>query len=176
MTLVCSYCRKTIVEDRDRDPGLVSHGMCTPCAEHFERLWNGMSLAEYLDRFETPVLVVDGDGRVVASNAALAKLVGGDDPHPSPARLGGLMGGEAMECVHSRLPGGCGQTVHCRECTIRMTVTSVAETGTPALRVPAYLQTARGRLELRVSVRRMDRLVEVIVEERKPVEQPPALA
>jgi hypothetical protein len=148
--------------------------MCIPCAEHFEPLWKGMSLAEYLDRFSAPVIVMDSEGHVVASNSALARLGGGNHPRSDPPDLCGLLGGQAMECVHSRLPEGCGNTSHCRECTIRRTVTTVRETGTPALRVAAYLQTAKGRLELRISVRRMHPHVEVVVEEMRPLEPAPA--
>jgi PAS domain-containing protein len=166
MLVVCSYCRRTIVDDPaagDR----VSHGMCPACAEHFEALWRGMSLGEYLDQLEDPVLVVNGDARVVAANARAARLLGRDR-----AELAGLLTGEALACAHARLPGGCGKTVHCRECTIRRGVDRVAQTGVAIEGAPAYLETDAGRAELRISVRALDGLVKVVVEELVPPTAP----
>lgn len=160
MLVVCCYCRSTIREDPAGPPGGVSHGICLPCSEHFERLWDGMSLSEYLDTFPHPALVLGPDGRVLAANRALAARFG----HARP-ELPGFSQGEAVACVRSRLPGGCGRTVHCRECTIRRSVETVAGTGAPLERVPAYLDTARGRVELRVTARPREGFVEVVLEE-----------
>jgi PAS domain-containing protein len=166
--VVCSYCRRRIVDDPaagDR----VSHGMCPACAEHFEALWRGMSLGEYLDQLEDPVLVVNGDARVVAANARAARLLGRER-----GELAGLLEGEALACAHSRLPGGCGKTVHCRECTIRRGVERVAQTGVAVESASAYLETDAGRAELRISVHALDGLVKVVVEELKPPAGPGA--
>jgi PAS domain-containing protein len=148
MRVICSYCRQVIREDPHARVIDVSHGMCEPCARHFERLWAGIPLGEYLDDLPSPVIVVDGNGRVLAMNQKLADLLGADR-----AAAVGLMGGEAFACVRSRLPEGCGRTVHCRECTIRRTVEEVARTGKPKERVRAYLNRADGRVDLRVSAR-----------------------
>lgn len=170
MLVVCCYCRGTIREDDGAGaPGAVSHGICPPCAEHFERLWDGMSLSEYLDTLEHPTLVVDPEGRVVAASREVALRFGHER-----RELPGLMQGEALACERSRLPGGCGKTVHCRECTIRRSVTAVAESGVPVQRVPAYLDTDRGRRALRVSARAREGLVEVVVEELREAGAPPA--
>jgi PAS domain-containing protein len=163
--LVCSYGRKTIRDERGGPACDVSHGMCPSCADHFERLWKGMPLSEYLDTLPQPVLVVNGDGCVVAANQKLAALFGRDR-----VELRGLRGGEAMACVHSRLPEGCGKTVHCRECTIRRAVAKVAKTGVAQKRVPAYLQTKDGRVDLRISAKARDGLVHVTVEEARPAQ------
>ncbi len=168
MLVVCSYCRRTIVEDR-AEGAEVSHGMCPACAEHFDALWRGMSLGEYLDSIDQPVLVVNAEGRVVAANERLAKLFGRDR-----AELRGLLEGEALACVRSRLPGGCGKTVHCRECTIRRGVERVAQTGIPLERAPAYLETDAGRVELRISVEAKDGLVKVVIDELTPPPPGPA--
>jgi PAS domain-containing protein len=166
MKLICSYCRKTIREAPARGSVVdVSHGMCPACADYFERLWGGMPLAEYLDLLPKPVLVVNGDGRLVAANQRVAELCG-----RARADLRGLLGGEALACVHSRLPEGCGKTVHCRECTIRNTVTRVTETRRPAHGVPAYLQTSAGRVPLTISARNVGDYVEVTVDDVQPAE------
>jgi PAS domain-containing protein len=144
--LICSYCRKTIQDDPKARLTDVSHGMCRECGDHFERLWAGMPVGEYLDSLGAPVLLTDGDGRVVAMNQRLAELIGAE-----PERSRGLLGGEAFACVHSRLPEGCGRTVHCRECAVRRTVETVSRTGKAQERVPAYLDTEAGRIGLRVT-------------------------
>lgn len=159
MKVICSYCQtpiRTIPGGKATD---VSHGMCEPCGLHFERLWEGMQLGEYLDDLPQAVVVVDADARVLAANAKATALLGHD-----PAAPRGLLGGEAMACARSRLPGGCGKTVHCRECAIRNTVTQVASSGRPAARVAAFLETDAGRVSLRISARRLDGAVEVTVE------------
>lgn len=170
MLVVCAYCRKTISDDRGGSCD-VSHGMCQSCADHYERLWKGMPLSEYLDAIDLPVIVVNGDGNVVAANQRLSSLFGREK-----AELRGLAGGEAMACVYSRLPEGCGKTVHCRECTIRRAVQEVARTGRPLDKIPAYLEAKGGRVNLRISVKAKDGLVRIVVEELKPVEKKPAEA
>jgi PAS domain-containing protein len=164
MRVVCSYCRGTISADPQSRVTDVSHGMCMPCATHFERLWAGMPLGEYLDELGSPVLLVDGYGRVLAMNQKLADLLGVDR-----ASAVGLLGGEALACVRSRLPEGCGRTVHCRDCAVRRAVEEVARTGKPRERVPAYLDRAEGRVDLRVSARPGKAgIVQVTIEELGP--------
>ncbi len=114
MRLICSYCRRVIRADPHARVTDVSHGMCEPCGRYFGRLWAGMGFDEYLDELGSPVLLTDKDGRVITMNGKLAELIGVDRK-----ACVGLTGGEAFACVHSRLPEGCGHTVHCRDCTVR---------------------------------------------------------
>ncbi len=171
LTVICSYCRKVIREEPGGGSLDVSHGMCPECSVYFEKLWAGMPLGEYLDDLPVPILVMNGEGRIIAANTEMATLIG-----RSPGDLRGLQGGEAFACVFSKLPEGCGKTVHCRECTIRRAVTKVAETGVPMERIPAYLDTAQGRIDLRISVKQKSGLVKVVVEEMKRTPQVPAKA
>jgi PAS domain-containing protein len=161
MRVVCSYCRGVISADPRARVTDVSHGMCRPCAAHFERLWAGMPLGEYLDELGSPVILVDGNGRVLAVNQKLADVLGVDR-----SSIVGLLGGEALACVRSRLPEGCGRTVHCRDCAVRRAVEEVARTGKPRERVPAYLDRAEGRVHLRISARPCKAgIIQVTVEE-----------
>jgi PAS domain-containing protein len=148
MRVVCSYCRKTIRADPKARITDVSHGMCEACAKHFDRIWAGISFDEYLDDLTVPVLVCDEELRLLAMNQKLADMIGVDRK-----QVVGRTAGEAFACVRSRLPEGCGKTIHCRECTVRMAVEEVARTGHPGRRVPAYLDTAKGRIDLRISAR-----------------------
>ena len=157
---ICAYCHATIAEEIATGDDQTSHGMCGACEAHFRPQWfEGVTLGEYLDRFGDPVLVVDGQGRVVAANRPMATLLG----WPSRA-LAGLLGGDAMECQYARLPGGCGQTVHCKTCTIRRTVEATLGDGQPRLRVPTHFCHVDGPRSLLISTRRVGRTVEVTVE------------
>ncbi len=161
MRLVCSYCRRVIRADPGSRVTDVSHGMCEPCAEHFDRLWSGMPVDEYLDGLAARVLVLDEDTRVITMNQQLADLIG-----VNRKSVVGLRGGEAFACVRSRLPEGCGGTVHCRECGVRRTVEQVARTGQVHEQVSAYVDTDRGRVSLRISGRPGNRgTVQVTIEE-----------
>jgi PAS domain-containing protein len=160
MRVICSYCHAFLREIPGGKPSDVSHGMCEDCDHHFGRLWEGMHLGEYLDELPQAVVVVDSDDRVLAANAKATELLARD-----PAAPRGLLAGEAMACSHSRLPGGCGKTIHCRECTIRNTVAKVAATGRPVGRVATFLKTAAGPRPLRVSARPKDGAVEVTLED-----------
>jgi len=111
----------------------VSHGLCKPCAHHF-KAQVGMPLSEYLDGIHAPVLVVTSEGTIGIVNSEACELLG-----KSVAQVQGFKGGDVFECENARLPGGCGQTVHCSGCTIRNTVMDTLETGEPHLKVPAYL-------------------------------------
>jgi PAS domain-containing protein len=163
MRVICSYCQANIRIVPGGNATDVSHGMCEPCALHFEKLWEGMGLGEYLDGLPGAVVVVDADARVLAANSQATAILGQD-----PAAPRGQLAGDAMACARSRLPGGCGKTVHCRECAIRNTVTKVASTGRPLAHIPAYLKTDTGERLLRISARPMDGAVEVTLEDAEP--------
>ncbi len=161
MRLVCSYCRRIIRSNPGGRVTDVTHGMCGPCAAHFERLWAGMPLEEYLDGIASPVLLVNEEGRIIAMNQQLADRV-----PVERNEVRGLKDCEALACAHSRLPEGCGRTVHCRECAVRRTVQEVARTGEAREHVPAYLDTDAGRVDLRICVHLVDDgVVRVTVEE-----------
>lgn len=159
MRLVCSYCQQVIATKPPLHDGGVTHGMCQACAEYFGAQWSGMSYENYLARFDFPVVLVDGDVRLVAVNQAACTLLG-----KGPQEVIGLLGGEALECARARLPGGCGRTEHCPTCTIRHTVTRTHETGRPVRRVPARLRRAGGDVGLLISTALEGDLVRVTIE------------
>jgi PAS domain-containing protein len=157
--LVCSYCQRDLGEREPLDDPTVSHGMCTGCYAHFRKQWRGLSLSEYLDDFPYPVIVVDENLRAVAANKAMAERLG-----TSSEELVGLKGGEALECLYARQPGGCGSTLHCKTCAIRNSVTATFETGEPCVRVPASLVQGEGRARLLVSTHKRGPVVQVVIE------------
>jgi PAS domain-containing protein len=165
--VVCSYCRKDMGRRPPLNDGGLTHAMCPACDEYFGRQWAGMSLAEYLDRFSFPVMLMEAEGRVVAANQAAGAMLDRD-----PAGMAGLLGGEALECVHARLPEGCGHTTHCATCAIRNAVTRTHRTGQPLTRVPARLKGRKGSADLLISTALEGKLVRVTVEPAGQVARP----
>ncbi len=159
MNVICSYCRKDMGEKAPLENDQVSHGMCPECTEHFTRQWDGLSLAEYLDTFKFPVMVSDGNGRIVAANQPMAGMLGKDKRDVT-----GLLGGEAFECSYARLEGGCGQTEHCQTCTVRNTILSTYETGEPVYNQRCYVQHDSDKRYYLVSTVKLERSVQVTIE------------
>ena len=132
---VCLYCNEHLgsIEEPGDDTERISHGVCPRC---FPKLLagSGKPLAKFLDSLPAPVFVVDQDVRIVTANALGRELISKD-----LEEMRGHLGGEVFSCKYSKMPGGCGQTVHCKACTIRKTVTKTYKNGRPCTRVPAYM-------------------------------------
>ena len=158
MQVICSYCQNVMEEDAAHEDGDISHGMCEPCFEYFSAQWSGMNWDEYLSRFHQPVVLLNGDGRIVASNEGSNKILNNGD-----RGVVGLLGGEAMECVYARLPEGCGKTLHCAACTIRIVTEGVIRTGESVEDVPASLCQEEKEIQFLVSAYRLGSLAQVII-------------
>jgi PAS domain-containing protein len=159
MRIICSYCKKEMGEKEPFDDDSVSHIMCSECFDYFEEQIKGLSLERYLDKFKAPIIIVDAEGRILASNKMSEKMTG-----KSRRGVFGLLGGEAMECAYARLPGGCGKTVHCETCTIRRTVTKAMDKGEPQLHVPVTLKRADREIKMIISTDKIDKLVRIVIE------------
>lgn len=131
MRRVCAWCNT----DFGTKPGLdgeITHGICPPCLDRVLNEVAPAKLSDFLEGLGVPVFLMDDDVRVRAGNLMAAALLGKELD-----ALTGVYGGEAIDCVHSREPGGCGKTVHCKTCVIRNTVTDTYRTGRSYARVPA---------------------------------------
>lgn len=160
MRVVCSYCRKYLPDKAPLDDEGTSHTICPECYDYFVEQLEGLPLDKYLDRFDAPVMIVDDDCRIVAANAKAADITG------KPEReIVGKYGGNALECVYSRLPGGCGKTVHCETCAIRRAVQQALETGKPQMRIPVHIQREDGEVSLKFSVVKIGALIRIMIEE-----------
>jgi PAS domain-containing protein len=160
MRAICSYCEAEMGEREPLGDPRVTHGICQPCFDYFEAQWDGQRLGQYLDRFDTPVVAVSPEGRVIAINTAMARQMGVDS-----REVEGLLGGEFMECVHARLPQRCGNTVHCSACTIRGAIERTMATGEPAPRQPARVQRVAGSVDMLISTTRQGEWVQLVIEE-----------
>jgi PAS domain-containing protein len=158
MERVCAWCgtRLGYIES-SADQDAITHGLCPECAHHlFAQA--GMPLEEYLDGLGAPILVVDASGTIQTADRQARALL-----QKELVEIQGYRGGEVFECVHARLPGGCGNTVHCSGCAIRHTVMETLRTGTGHLCVPAYLDHAAPggteRIRFLISTEKVDEMI-----------------
>ena len=134
MKRVCAWCNKRITTAKGGKKDEISHGICEDCAEYFFRHGGKQDLRELLSKLDAPIVAVNSEGVITIANEKAQETLGKD-----VEEIEGDRGGQALECAHSRLPGGCGQTVHCKGCAIRRTVMDTLETGNPHHKVEAVL-------------------------------------
>ena len=158
MKVICSFCRKDICEIAPLSDKSIKYGTCNECHAMFAEKIQGITLDRIIDEFETPILVVDEDCRIVASNKLASHIAG---LGPSKRDYIGLLGGEAMRCEYADLPEGCGKTHHCVGCAIRNSVRTSMESGEPQKNVPVTLNRKDGEINLRISTEKIFSLVRI---------------
>ena len=136
MKVLCAWCKKEIGDNPNQDEGSnfeITHGICEPCSDYFfsDR---PHTIDKFLNQLKAPVLMVNPKGEVVLANKTALQLLDKD-----LESVGGLKGGDVMECAYAKLPEGCGNTEHCAACTIRNNVMATFKTGKCLRRVPAFL-------------------------------------
>jgi hypothetical protein len=135
MKRICAWCKidmGTKLIDANFE-NTVTHGICPACLETNFQLRQS-SLIDILDRLDTPVIVIDSTMCVCSANKQAQALLQKKLPD-----IVGVVAGEMLECVYSKLTGGCGNTTHCDGCMIRNTVTDTFQTGKSHLKIPAHL-------------------------------------
>ena len=139
MNAICGWCLKKLGTSDGPQEGLndqdVTTGICTDCAEFFTRNNSRQDMTTFLNTLPIPVVVVSGEREVQFANDLASKAIGSDLNHFQGRRLG-----EAVECARARLPGGCGRTVHCKGCTMRMAIEETYETGESQCRKTAVMK------------------------------------
>ena len=147
ITRICSICKKELGDPFEKEiPEIhISHGICRSCLDDYMK-GSGISLNEFMDSLPVPVFAVDVEGRVQAANK-----LGRETVSKQEDQIAGFLGGEVFQCHYSTLPGGCGQTPHCKSCVIRNSVMKTHSTGEPCIRVPACqdLDTITGTRTIR---------------------------
>ena len=163
MHVECSYCGARLADKEPLGDLRTSHGTCDGC-------WDAKVLPETLKAIlpdsidpATPVLVVNGDGRIVGANGAAEQMTG-----RVPRDLG-LLGGDYMGCMFALVEGGCGKTSHCDTCTIRLAVMATLG-GNPCEQLPVFLRREDQYLKLIISTKADQGLVQVTVHRVAPAE------
>jgi hypothetical protein len=135
MKKVCSWCKMDMgnVPSDFFSETAITHGICHKCFDNFFGP-HKYNLLDFLDNLEAPVIVIDSTVRVMSANKQARELLKKESKD-----IEGVRGGDVFECAFAKLPGGCGNTVHCDACTIRNTVMDTFQTGKSHLKTPAYL-------------------------------------
>ncbi|MBI5576736.1 MAG: hypothetical protein HY896_10300 [Deltaproteobacteria bacterium] len=133
----CAWCGSPLAPVDKTADEIITHCFCRGCREDLFTRQESCSLQEYLDRLNIPILLLNSDAGIVTGNHAACKNLGIDHRH-----VDGRRWGDAIECINSRLPGGCGKSVHCRICTVRATVTDTYLTSQNHYQVRAFADCA----------------------------------
>ena len=141
MKRVCAWCDKVLGTMVSKVKGDITHGICQDCLDKLLANNKPATMSKYINKFEFPVIEVDGTGRIVLANVSASKMLG---KHAD--KIKDELCGDAFDCVYAELPGGCGQTEHCAICTVRNAVTETYNTGKPLINLEAYqnIKTSRG--------------------------------
>lgn len=155
MRIKCSYCGNDMGDKEPLGDLRVSHSVCQIC-------WETLVLPETLKpesprlQDHAPVLVVNGELRVIGANHEAEQLVG-----RLPRGLG-LLPGDYLDCMFALEPGGCGKTERCGTCSVR-TAVQAAVGGVTCSYLPVSLRQESQILKLTISTKAENGLVLVIV-------------
>lgn len=168
MKTVCSFCN-TIIKPGETPDDPVSHGVCKPCYDRILAI-HRFDIRKFLDQLDAPVFLVDRDVNVLAANALAIAAV-----KKPVALVNGNICGKVMECINARLPGGCGKTAACPDCTIRNSVNETWATGHVVDRRPATIsrriRNAEERVHFLVSTRKDGDIVLLRLEPAEGIER-----
>jgi hypothetical protein len=135
MKKICSWCNIDMgtVSVESYFENAITHGICSECVDTFFGP-HPVNLLDFIDGLNAAVIIVDTTGRVSSANEKARVLLQKELPD-----IEGFNGGDVFECAFAKLPGGCGNTIHCDGCTIRNTVMDTFQSGNSHLKTPAYL-------------------------------------
>ena len=94
-----------------------------------------MTIAEFLDSFAVPVLLVNSDGIVQAINSAARVMPEWRDVEFDSSPTPGMI----LACSHAISAPGCGKTMHCVACTVRNQINATISSGLPQEEEPAVI-------------------------------------
>jgi hypothetical protein len=164
MKVVCAWCQKLLVDDAS-DGAKISHGICEDCLRKMQGE-TAVSLTDFVNELEIPVLVTDRDWVVIEANHAAGKILGQPATRMKQAR-----GGMAIECYYAGLPDGCGKTPQCRGCALRKNIADTYADGQPRYGLYAQQQLMAGdaprMVQFRFSTQKMGEMVMFAIEEIK---------
>ena len=135
MKRVCTWCMKNLgdVHTKYHEDDFTAHAICQECASTLFGELKMDQVEIFLERLPEPTVIVDRDGLVLTANN-LARVVLGKKLHS----IMGVSVGKIIECEHANKLEGCGKSVHCNGCTIRMCVEDTYNTGRSHIDVLAY--------------------------------------
>jgi len=129
-TIVCAWCGLLMEAGRSKD---VSHSICPKCQAAFLGHKGPVALADFIQGFGFPIVLVNSAVEVIEANQSALKFFGKEKRD-----VEGRLGGEVLECLHASETGGCGKTTHCVACAIRNSFNTTYHTGIPQIDVDSY--------------------------------------
>ncbi len=129
----------------------------------------GVGLQEFIDSLPVATVVLDEKGLVQTVNEQARSLLNKD-----LFFFKGRAPGVVFECDYAHLPGGCGGTVHCSGCAIRIAITETFTTGNPVFRMGATLKALKAGdpadIHLTISTRKRGDVVLLTMEKTDSAE------
>jgi hypothetical protein len=139
---ICAWCKSELPTTNEGAAidGAITHGICDDCAQALSAAPR-KTAGQFLESLSEPVFLLGAGGRIVSANSAARSVVGKE-----LTAIEDRLNGDVFECVNADLPGGCGNTEHCKACIIRNTVNETIATGKGVVRTPAHqdVKTADG--------------------------------
>jgi hypothetical protein len=89
-----------------------------------------------IDGINHPVLLLDGNVRVLAANAKASKLLS-----RKQSEINGSLLGDVIGCARAQKPDVCGKMFNCTSCAIRQAVTYTLVTDEECWNIPVYPET-----------------------------------
>jgi hypothetical protein len=135
MRTICAWCKEELHSDESDLAGSdvpISHGICPDCIIKFFSFM-GKPMRDYLDEFAGPVFLVDATNKIISANSEGLALI-----HKASDEIEEKLAGDIFECPHTSQAEGCGNTIHCKSCTIKNAIVETSQTGKAMLRIPAY--------------------------------------
>jgi len=170
MRTFCVWCGNEFVPGPA--DGAIAHGVCPGC--YYALIARRkLDLAELLDQIDVPVIAFDADVTALLANKKAEQAVG-----KKVDLIKGSPPGPILQCMYASSPEGCGHTIHCSVCTIRLTVTATHQDGQPRRGVEAeQMMEHHGKRQLvryRISTEKIHDSVLLMIEDIEMLASNPA--
>src|SRR5208282_4252287 len=145
--IVCSNCGKELAPEQTGKHPHRAYDVCPECQEAYQRQLTGQELEKFKKAVEFPVILMNKDLRVLASNESCLKRLCGGEPQPQ-----GLLGGEFFGCQNAQMPERCGGTPSCLQCAFRRVAQATLKTGKDQKNVLVSVTRNEGGQKIRLEL------------------------
>ena len=144
----CLKCKNTLVQGFDEnEEKFITNKICPDCKSDIQCNQGPTKISELLDFFELPVIAINKDRQVIAANTHALNLT-----NKSLDESLFMLGGDFMNCKHSILSEGCGNTDHCITCAVSHCIAMTHETGIGFNKIKTHLHTRDGEIEKKLKI------------------------
>ena len=133
MTLSCKVCGKKTVPAGQSAERSITCGICAACSLAVS---SESSKSELLEAIDAPILLMQGNPRLVITANRRALDLFGKELH----EVEGRRGGQVFDCIHSFTEAGCGKDSNCENCKIKNAIVDTFTTARPHSGVSTPLQ------------------------------------